>query len=179
MEVVHAEETLMTQTDDEQTDEQYLAELVAPKRRERKALTPEQEQEIIQMYGDHSVPIDEILTAYDINTPRLYGVLKRHGVKPGRHKYRIAAGLNGQPVAATQPVEENPVQHETEVMTAIVPIPPPPAQSLNGTRSLKGWHISFTVTKHVFMSAPDAIQAIQRLVEQEGEGVEVTTVQQV
>jgi len=152
----------------------------------RHTLTREQQAEIIQMYGDHSVPIDEILSAYEITTSVLYRVLERHGVKARRNRQRIEAGLSGSrqmflgEAQGAEVHEEKPVQDEAAVaMTDIVPIPPPPLQSLNGTRALKGWHLTFTTTKHVFMSAPDAVQAIQRLVEQEGEDVEVTSVQQV
>jgi len=155
-------------------------------------LTPEQEAEVVRLYQDRNVPVDEIKKAYGIASGgHMYSILKRHGISP-RSPYNKPPEPIGNVdmtqhlvvVAGPPPTHEPhqlnlgqaPLIEEVRGMTkAVEQITAALAVPANVTE--RAWAITYVATATTLVNAPTLDEAVRKLREKHGADVDIVQIQ--
>lgn len=162
--------------------------------------TPEVEAEVLRLYEDVSIPLDEIKKAYSLTNGGLFRILHRHNVVPRSKRpaasnvssaghYKMVDGVQtwvpgdvvqqlhlGQAPGAGEQLPEQPA--EPPVSSAPITVATPITLAVpTVTLHEREWFISYVVTRSLNVSAPSIDEALRKARKHCGEDVEITNIQ--
>lgn len=135
-------------------------------RRRGKNLRPAEKQEILRLYQDSEIPVDEIKHTYDVSDGTIYRLIKEAKI-PSRRVREAQANLTApMPLREVSPFNVVPKNFDTSLAVA------PPQQTVE-----HAWFVRYTLTRSTYLGGSSLEDVVRKLREQAGDDVEIIQIQ--